>query len=294
MSDFMDNTAVQAYAANVQSALTQTVTDMTSWQNLPAGVATSLSKQYAIQQQWLTTGVGQIEFLLTMLGQNGAQDQIGIQMALQHPWSRGNIFITSSDPWTPPAINPDYLGVGYDIDIMGYAAEYARTLTSTAPMNTLAINETYPGANLTGDALANATRQSCVTEYHPLGTCSMLPQDEGGVVDTNLIVYGTANIRVIDSSIMPLQISAHLMASTYGIAEKGADIIKQKHFATEETKTSQNPSATAKPGVATDKTVTGDGKSRSSTESLSLMSKIGIGVGAGVGAIILAVAAVST
>ena len=49
-----------------------------------------------------------------------------------------------------------------------------------------------------------------------LPACSMLPRDSGGVVDTNLVVYGTKNVRVVDASIMPLQVSAHLMAPAYG------------------------------------------------------------------------------
>lgn len=47
-----------------------------------------------------------------------------------------------------------------------------------------------------------------------------------GVVDGRLIVYDTKNVRVVDASIMPLQISAHLSSTVYGIAEKAADIIK--------------------------------------------------------------------
>lgn len=28
------------------------------------------------------------------------------------------------------------------------------------------------------------------TQYHPTASCAMLPQSQGGVVDTNLLVYG--------------------------------------------------------------------------------------------------------
>ena len=37
----------------------------------------------------------------------------------------------------------------------------------------------------------------------------MLPKEKGGVVDPELRVYGTKNIRVADLSIVPLHVAAH-------------------------------------------------------------------------------------
>ena len=41
------------------------------------------------------------------------------------------------------------------------------------------------------------------------GTLSMVPRSSNGVVDPELLVYGTENVRVVDLSIMPLHIAAH-------------------------------------------------------------------------------------
>lgn len=41
-----------------------------------------------------------------------------------------------------------------------------------------------------------------------------------GVVNDNLIVYGTSNLRVVDASVIPLQIASHIQSTVYAIAEK--------------------------------------------------------------------------
>lgn len=56
----------------------------------------------------------------------------------------------------------------------------------------------------------------------------MMSRDLGGVLDSNGKVYGTRNVRVVDASAFPTQISGHLSASVYAFAGKIADaMIKQ-------------------------------------------------------------------
>lgn len=59
-----------------------------------------------------------------------------------------------------------------------------------------------------------------------MGTCSMLPREEGGVVDTHLRVYGAKGLRVVAASVFPLQIRNNLQTCVYAVAERAADIIK--------------------------------------------------------------------
>ena len=43
----------------------------------------------------------------------------------------------------------------------------------------------------------------------------MLPREHNGVVDPRLLVYGTENIRVVDLSVIPLQIAAHTQGEEF-------------------------------------------------------------------------------
>lgn len=52
-----------------------------------------------------------------------------------------------------------------------------------------------------------------------------------GVVNEMLQVYGVNALRVVDASIMPLQVGAHIQATVYAIAEKAADMIIDDYFA---------------------------------------------------------------
>ena len=180
-------------------------------------------QQWDITQGYLKNEVGQLEMLMTMLG--GGPGELGFQVALQHPFSRGVIEINSTDPFTHPLINPGYLTHNADMEILRQGVRFAIKLSKAGEMADFITTQENFNNDSDDDIDANI-RDDAHTEYHPLGTASMLPLDKGGVVNTSLIVYGTSNIRVVDSSVIPLEISAHLMATTFGIAEKAADIIK--------------------------------------------------------------------
>ncbi|KAJ6501820.1 hypothetical protein DFH09DRAFT_1441506 [Mycena vulgaris] len=59
----------------------------------------------------------------------------------------------------------------------------------------------------------------------------MLPREKQGVVDPELKVYGTNNLRVVDIGIIPIHIAAHTQATAYMIAEKAADLIRASRAA---------------------------------------------------------------
>ncbi|KAI0045945.1 GMC oxidoreductase [Auriscalpium vulgare] len=87
--------------------------------------------------------------------------------------------------------------------------------------------EINPGPDVqTDEQLTAWLKKNMNTIYHTVGSCAMLPRAKGGVVDPQLKVYGTANVRVVDLSIVPLHITSHTQGTAYAIAEQAADIIK--------------------------------------------------------------------
>ncbi|KAI3396303.1 hypothetical protein diail_12325 [Diaporthe ilicicola] len=167
--------------------------------------------------------VGLVEILLADI-----YGTVNVQVALQQPLSRGTVLVTSTDPFAPPAIDPRYLSLDVDLQLLRAGHKLARRVASA--MTDVLGAESQPGTAAVADADDAAwdafIRQNAGTEYHPSSSCSMLPRAAGGVVGKDLLVYGTSNLRVVDASIAPTSVSAHLMTATYGIAEIGADIIK--------------------------------------------------------------------
>ena len=145
---------------------------------------------------------------------------------VHRPDSRGNIEIVSPDPATPPAIRPNYLSVQSDCDATVAVLKFCRQVYQAPEMARYSDVEELPGPQVQSDnEWLDFARQYGSTVYHCVGTCKM-GADPMAVVDSSLRVHGLDNLRVIDASIMPILTSANTNATTYMIAEKGADMIK--------------------------------------------------------------------
>ncbi|BDD63465.1 hypothetical protein MAP00_008350 [Monascus purpureus] len=150
------------------------------------------------------------------------------------PFSRGNVHISSSSPLDKPTINPNYFMFDYDMDIHVSIAKFIRRIFETEPMRGLIQEETAPGfsavaQNSSDDAWKNWLLDGHYrSNFHPVGTAAMMPRSLGGVVNDQLTVYGTTNVRVIDASIVPFQVCGHLTSTLYAISERVAEIMKME------------------------------------------------------------------
>ncbi|ROV87577.1 hypothetical protein VMCG_10603 [Cytospora schulzeri] len=152
--------------------------------------------------------------------------------AQSHPFSRGSTHISSADVDAMPEIDPRYFSHPADLEIM---ARHVQALDQTLrPSAELAPYFKPDGKRNHPDAfnlrdLEGAKKyvlDTATSAYHACGSAAMLPREEGGVVDSKLVVYGTENLRIVDASIFPLIPRGNILSSVYAVAVKAADIIK--------------------------------------------------------------------
>jgi choline dehydrogenase len=148
------------------------------------------------------------------------------------PFGRGKVHIKSTNSFEQPSVQINFFGVDFDLKTQVESAKLVRKLFQTAPLSNLSTGETRPGFQTVVDGATDERWQGWIWDTffpvnHPIATCAMMRQDLGGVVDGRLKLYGAQNVRIVDASIVPMQISAHLSSTLYGIAEKAADLIKQ-------------------------------------------------------------------
>jgi choline dehydrogenase len=190
---------------------------------LPTGLPSSIRAGYSAQLRLLLQSLG----LPWVPGHEILNDNSGnLDLALMRPLSRGTVHAASSDPFTQPSIDPNWLAHPLDFVIMLRALEFNQRLLLTPQLAALQPSFTHVPVNAPPSQLESILRAGIGTEYHYSGTAAMMPRALGGVVDANLTVYGTANLRVVDSSVFPIIPGAHLQAVVYAVAEKAADVIR--------------------------------------------------------------------
>ncbi|KAG6873792.1 hypothetical protein C0995_011017 [Termitomyces sp. Mi166 len=119
------------------------------------------------------------------------------------PQWRGTVHIKSNNPSVHPEVNPRYYAdTKFDLFLKGNATRLARKLFNTSPLKEYVAEELIPGLAVLPDNATDAEVQAYVIStyqptLHPIGSVPMLPREYGGAVGPDLVVYGTANVRVV-------------------------------------------------------------------------------------------------
>jgi choline dehydrogenase len=125
-------------------------------------------------------------------------------------------------------IDPALLSVAADIQPLLRAIKLARRILAAPNFARYHGSELAPGGTVQSDAeIADFIRASAYTVHHQVGTCRMGEHPEA-VVDSQLRLRGLEGLRVVDASVMPRLIGGNTNAVVVMIAEKAADLIRQR------------------------------------------------------------------
>lgn len=212
----------------IMSGLEQYSQNLSSAGFVSNATATHLVLQAQVDNLWHNAaGAAEIFFVTSP-----ATGQVGIDLWNLIVLARGYVHITSNSSWDHPEIGPSYFGHQFDLDVQLAATKQSREVFQTEPLASLVRCETFPGLDAVPQDAEDEIWEQWVkatftSVWHYIATLGMMKEELGGVVDSRLKVYGIENVRAVDASVLPIQLSAHLSSSLYGIAEKAAMMIKE-------------------------------------------------------------------
>lgn len=201
-----------------------------SKQPLPPGENNLLEAQFYADSEGWTGEAPDLQPLFLHLvypaeGYEMPEHGFTIAAGIVAPRSRGTIRLASSDPTTPPLVDPNILADPYDLEALCDAIEMCREIARQAPLEEWREREAAPGPEaVTREDIRAFARRSVSTYHHQVGTCRM-GVHELAVVDPQLRVRGISGLRVVDASIMPVVPSCNTNAPAIMVGEKAADLI---------------------------------------------------------------------
>ena len=154
-----------------------------------------------------------------------------IYVSVQNSLSIGELRLTSKDPHQHPSLDYRYLSDDWDVKRMRDAVRLAVRLSQNPVFKDVIIQRVSPtDADLASDqALDTWLLKNVTTQFHTSGTCKMGPEsDPMAVVDQYCRVRGLKGLRVVDTSVMPDVVRANTNCTTIMIAERMADMIKER------------------------------------------------------------------
>lgn len=171
----------------------------------------------------------------SLVQKNVKNHSLFVWPSLLRPKSRGRVLLRSKSATDFPLVFPGYFSDKEDISKFIEGIRFINKLIETNPFK--ALKASIQQINIPECSLFDFQSDSfweCMikflstTIHHPVGTCRMGPQEHNdSVVDSTLRVIGIKNLRVVDSSIMPIITSGNTNAPAIAIGEKGSDLIKE-------------------------------------------------------------------
>jgi choline dehydrogenase len=145
-------------------------------------------------------------------------NSFGIVPALVRPQSRGYLRLRTAGHDAPLEVQPNFLAEQADVDALVAGIELGLEIASQPAFRDLIKRWVAPARRMSRGETAAFLHRSCMSYFHPAGTCAMGSGEEA-VVDAELRVRGVKGLRIADASVMPTIPSANTNAPSIMIGE---------------------------------------------------------------------------
>jgi choline dehydrogenase len=147
---------------------------------------------------------------------------LGYQM---RPSTTSSIHLSGRLPGNPPVIDAHFLEEAADRTATAPVLGVAREVLGKGPLARYVAGEDFPGPAVSRpDDVVRYALDTGSGLYHAVGASAMGP-DADDVVDPQLRVRGVTGLRVVDASVLPVQLAGNTAAPTMAIAWIAADLI---------------------------------------------------------------------
>jgi choline dehydrogenase len=146
-----------------------------------------------------------------------------LPITMLHPLLRGCISLNSTAPLSAPLVDYNTLSHPFNSEVFVQMLRFNHRLLTMPCLAVLQPMELVPGANVTMDQGLKSVLSGLVqlTYQHPCCTALEGRKEQGGVVDPkSLLVWGLRRLTIVDRSLMPIIVGAHLMGTVCGVAIK--------------------------------------------------------------------------
>jgi choline dehydrogenase-like flavoprotein len=143
------------------------------------------------------------------------------------PATTSSVHLSGLLPGNPPVITARFLDDDADRQATAPVLGIARQLFGKGPLADLVLDEDFPGPTVSSpDDVVRYALDTGAGIYHAVGASAMGP-DADDVVDPQLRVRGVTGLRVVDASVLPVQVAGNTQAPAMAVAWIAADLIRE-------------------------------------------------------------------
>ena len=146
----------------------------------------------------------------------------GYQM---RPSTTSSVHLSGRLPENPPVISARFLDDDADRTATAAVLGIARDVFAQEPLAAYVLDEEFPGPAVSSpDQVVRYALEGGSGIYHAVGASAMGPA-ASDVVDPQLRVRGVTGLRVVDASVLPVQVAGNTQAPTMAVAWIAGDLI---------------------------------------------------------------------